>query len=199
MGQYYYPTIIRRDGTVDQYLAYEYDNGSKLMEHSYIGNHFVDNILRTLFHNKGKLAWLGDYTVAEDDFEDDIIFKGALGLFISSDDDFRKRYSRLTEDENFSLEGKIILNHSKKEYIIMSKYIEIAKEELESEDDLIVNPIPLLTASSNGRGGGDYRGVNEDYCGLWCGNIIEVGNVNELIMYQDYKDVTEKYYFESDC
>ena len=195
MGQYYYPTIIRRDGTVDQYLALDYDNGLKLMEHSYIGNHFVDNILHTLFHNKGKLAWLGDYTVAEDTFEDDTIFKGALGLF-ASEGDFVKRYSRLTKDENFSLEGKIILNHSKKEYIVMSKYIEIAKEELESEDDFIVNPVPLLTASSNGRGGGDYRGVNEEYCGLWCGDIIEVGNANELIIYQDYQDVTEKYYFE---
>ena len=196
MGQYYYPTIIRRDGTVDQYLACDYDNGLKLMEHSYIGNNFVDGILNTLYHNPGKLAWLGDYTDSEDDFEDGAIFKGVFGLFISSGDDFRKRYSRLTEDDNFSLEGKIILNHSKKEYIIMSKYIEIAKEELESEDDFIVNPIPLLTASSNGRGGGDYRGPNEEYCGLWCGDIIEVGNANELIIYQDYQDVTEKYYFE---
>lgn len=191
MGQYYYPTIIRRDGTVDQYLAYDYDNGLKLMEHSYIGNNFVDGILNTLYHNPGKLAWLGDYTEMDDKFEDDLIFKAALGLF-SSEDDFRKRYSR-TYDES-TLVGRVILNHSKKEYIVISQYVELVKDG-ENDDKLIINPVPLLTASSNGRGGGDYSGMNEEFCGHWCGDIIEVINESELDKYQDYTNLTKDYIF----
>ena len=43
MGQYYMPTLIAEDGTVSTLYSHQYDNGLKLMEHSYIGNRFAPN------------------------------------------------------------------------------------------------------------------------------------------------------------
>jgi hypothetical protein len=34
--------------------------------------------------------------------------------------------------------------------------------------------LPLLTAEGNGRGGGDYRGENENLIGSWARDIISV-------------------------
>ena len=48
MGQYYMPTLIAEDGTVSTLYSHQYDNGLKLMEHSYIGNKFVNAVLTQL-------------------------------------------------------------------------------------------------------------------------------------------------------
>jgi hypothetical protein len=39
------------------------------------------------------------------------------------------------------------------------------------QDDWVIHPLPLLTCSGNGRGGGDFRGDN-DYVGFWAGDRI---------------------------
>ena len=49
MGQYYMPTLISEDGTVRTLYSHAYDNGLKLMEHSYIGNNFVNAVLTLLW------------------------------------------------------------------------------------------------------------------------------------------------------
>lgn len=41
MGQYYRPVCIL-DDRLESISSYDYDNGAKLMEHSYIGNNFVE-------------------------------------------------------------------------------------------------------------------------------------------------------------
>ena len=46
MGQYYIPIIKRNNGTFETYDSHDYDNGLKLMEHSYVGNSFVDESYR---------------------------------------------------------------------------------------------------------------------------------------------------------
>jgi hypothetical protein len=38
----------------------------------------------------------------------------------------------------------------------------------------IIYPLSLLTATSNGRGGGDYHGKNNDSVGYWLGDKISV-------------------------
>ncbi len=38
MGQYYHPTLIDAEAHVSWFYTHDYDNGLKLMEHSYIGN-----------------------------------------------------------------------------------------------------------------------------------------------------------------
>jgi hypothetical protein len=36
------------------------------------------------------------------------------------------------------------------------------------------HPLPILTAEGNGRGGGDYRGADEDLVGTWARDVISV-------------------------
>ena len=64
MGQYYYPTILREKNKrfySEEFYSHDYDNGLKLTEHSYCGNHFVETIMAQLLNKPGRLAWLGDY------------------------------------------------------------------------------------------------------------------------------------------
>lgn len=49
MGQYYKPIILSDDNKVVAYMySHDYDNGLKLMEHSYIGNNFVETFASLL-------------------------------------------------------------------------------------------------------------------------------------------------------
>jgi len=62
MGQYYKPICI---DTKEYLNAHHYDNGLKLMEHSWIGNNFVCAVEGMLtpkghWHNK-HIVWAGDY------------------------------------------------------------------------------------------------------------------------------------------
>ena len=62
MGQYYHPTIMgKRYGVHGWLYSHEYNNGLKLMEHSYLGNDFVNAVLRKINHQPMRIAWMGDY------------------------------------------------------------------------------------------------------------------------------------------
>ena len=71
---------------------------------------------------------------------------------------------------DFSLDGKYLVNHSQQVYLNCDSYYERNKD----NDDWCVNPLSLLTAIGNGLGGGDYRGINEDYVGEWAWETISV-------------------------
>ena len=62
MGQYYYP--INAD-KLEYLYSHNFDNGLKLMEHSYIGNNFMQAVERLLSPNgawhKCHFVWGGDY------------------------------------------------------------------------------------------------------------------------------------------
>ena len=47
MGQYYVPVILNGTGgkVIGSFSPYDYQNGMKLMEHSYIGNQLVDAVI----------------------------------------------------------------------------------------------------------------------------------------------------------
>ena len=64
MGQYYVPTLISQDGTIHSLYSHFYDNGLKLMEHSYIGNDFVNAVCTQIWHKPTVVAWIGDYSDA---------------------------------------------------------------------------------------------------------------------------------------
>jgi hypothetical protein len=55
---------------------------------------------------------------------------------------------------------RYIVNHTKKQYT--------------DKDAEHFHPLPLLTAEGNGRGGGDYRGLNEDKIGIWARDVISI-------------------------
>ena len=71
MGQYYTPIILSANGgkTVGSFYSHDYDNGLKLMEHSYLGNDLVDSVVAKALSVPGAvtIAWLGDYAELNED------------------------------------------------------------------------------------------------------------------------------------
>lgn len=182
MGQYYLPVVKNSEGEFKTFYAHQYDhNGLKLMEHSWNGNNFVAAVLNELLENPCSLYWLGDYAQDEDFKNSDSILTKDQRDKLEVDETL---YVTPTEENQIWAYSKFfIINLTKKEYIQLNKLI----------DDWDVCPVPILTSVGNGRGLGDYRGVNEDKAGIWAGDTILVSKTCE---YPDFINKTEEYYFE---
>jgi hypothetical protein len=69
------------------------------------------------------------------------------------------------DDEKDGAEVRFIINESKKQYIDLW-YVRGL--------DMLIHPLPLLTAEGNNRGGGDYFGTNMSLVGSWARDFISV-------------------------
>ena len=58
MGQYYQPIIIFPDGSSVTFDSHQYGCGIKLMEHSWIGNEFVNAVYSKILINPRRVAGL---------------------------------------------------------------------------------------------------------------------------------------------
>jgi hypothetical protein len=156
MGQYYLVVILAEKSDKENIRTYldasMYDNGVKLVEHSYMNNNFmkiVENLIgpNGMFY-RSRLVWAGDYADAEPNSEKNL-------------------HSMCDTKDPFVYRGELasytyIVNHTKKVYI------------KKSGD---VHPLPLLTAEGNGRGGGDYHdGSNMEMVGTWARDVISMEN-----------------------
>lgn len=201
MGQYYKPLLIADDGTMQTAYSHDYDNGLKLMEHSWIGNNFVNAVIQNIDGKPQRLAWLGDY--ADGVVDDSCNFGDG---FITQKTEFQKIYNsvwgndpeddldvksidRNTPEYVLSNENAdcFVVNLTKGCYIDMEKYVAENKWK-DSLDTYFwcINPIPLLTSVGNGQGGGDYRGAHEDDVGSWAFDRIYMtalrpGNLKEVM------------------
>jgi len=170
MGQYYKPVMLNENREpLASIYSHDYDNGLKLMEHSYIGNKFVEAFEFQLTpegnYHKSRVMWVGDYS------------EGNM---------YEQAELVLTNFETVPVETMVdypfIVNHSKKQYVDKTKVSEI--------DGWAVHPLPLLTSDGNGNGGGDYftDDINElALIGSWCGDIISVEKeiVSEMEGYRE--------------
>ena len=155
MGQYYFTVILAEKSDAEYIRTFldptMYYNGSKLTEHSYIDNNFM-NIVENLIgpcgmFYKSRLVWAGDY--ADNEPNSDKNLHGmceAKTPFVYKEPIVSYTY---------------IVNHTKKVYV-------------KKNDDL--HPLPLLTAEGNGRGCGDYDGPNVDMVGTWARDVISMEN-----------------------
>lgn len=199
MGQYYHPTSIDK---MEYLYSHHFDNGLKLMEHSYIKNNFVKAVERLLSPNgawhKTRFCWAGDYMDE--------------GLFVPSDsltyvDDGKEYkhtlYSYVTKNGKNAVEGvnkikskDIGYDEAQKKYkVIVNKFLktlpkagtflvnhtkkrclDLSKEKGgKEEDSWVIHPLPLLTCSGNDRGGGDYhKGTGMNKIGSWAGDVISM-------------------------
>jgi len=151
MGQYYKPTSIDK---MESLFSHDYGNMSKLMEHSYIDNDFV-NIAEYMLSPEGdwykhSFVWAGDY--ADEEESGNNLYSDAKEIKV---DDYPEESS-----------GKYIVNHTKREFVDK----DIAPKDSEGWS---VHPLPLLTCEGNGRGGGDYR-RNNRYIGDWARDEISI-------------------------
>jgi len=192
MGQYYVPIILNPDESVTTFSNYTFGNSPKLTDHSWIGNSMV-NVVYVHIHNKPrKVAWIGDYSDIEYETSDASYTK-QLPF-----DEFMKYYSSARtgeEDEtdcyqirhyshddinivNLSSVNFYLVNHTINVYFDLSKYIERCTIKEGYKKGYCLDPLPLLTACGNGRGGGDFFNNNTssgyDQIGTWAFNILEL-------------------------
>jgi hypothetical protein len=183
MGQYYKP--INTDKIQFLYshdYKYEFEgrdgnmvqcgNGLKLMEHSYIGNNFVGAVERLLLPDgawyKDHIVWCGDYADFFSDSDgNEIGFNWYT--FVGENEDQTKITPFNDKDNIIDEKFKFILNHDKKQFVDRSK-----KLTTQWDDDTFINPLPILLADGNGRGGGDYHGDDMDNVGVWAYDPISI-------------------------
>lgn len=154
MGQYYHPCMINDHKKVKAWLsAHQYDNGLKLMEHSYLGNNFVDAVVGLMVQGqpwyKQRIVWAGDYADPE---------------FIGDKNQHANLYDMCKDEKRINppsidLNVRYLINYKRNSYVDLTKLPK-------GRFGFSVHPLPLLTAEGNGRGGGDYRG-NNSYIGTW--------------------------------
>lgn len=158
LGQYYIP--VNTD-TMEWVDSHDYGNGSKLMEHSYIGNDFVEAVEMLLLPgarwDKARIVWAGDYA--------DNIEGEDINYYMSAED--KNKLHELIRA--CPADYHYLVNFDKMEYVDKRKAPKFGKEY-----DWQVHPLPLLVADGNGRGGGDYHGHNEETVGCWTGDRIGV-------------------------
>ena len=153
MGQYYKPISIDK---MESLHSHDYDSMLKLMEHSYIDNHFV-NIAEYMLSPQGKwhkhsFVWAGDY--ADEEESGNNLYTDAKEIKV---DNYLRKMANI---------GRYIVNHTKKEYVDK----DIVPEDQEGWK---VHPLPLLTCEGNGRGGGDYR-LDNEHTGTWARDQISI-------------------------
>lgn len=164
MGQYYTPCLLKKNYKTSKspvigalYAHMIGMNGLKLMEHSYVGNLFVKAATYMLLGNESHpFVWCGDYA--------DEINNGNNMYMFAGDNEFEHKYTEKFIADHPDLkdeeELKYIINHTKKQYVVVN-------------DNDEIHPLPLLTADGNGRGGGDFWGTPQDMVGIWAYDVIE--------------------------
>lgn len=161
MGQYYMP-VIKRDNKMRRIYSHDFHNGLKLMEHSYVGNNFVNVVANEIVDNPAQLYWLGDYAEPTD-FKSESMFNKIYDYAWRR----KKNAGTTVESPNTTFdwsEDWYYINHTKKQFTLMPK-----------EGNWVITPISLLTAIGNGRGGGDYRNPNdESMVGYWAGDKVSL-------------------------
>lgn len=180
MGQYY-NIIIKPQGeekvhAYDRTIDGEYTM-AKLMEHSWYLNPMVNAISEKLYNKPSQIAWVGDYA------DENELYHCAYPK--------NGKYCKLHKTE-FTLNGRYLVNHTKK--LILDCWGYVVKSIEQNPDKKynrwVIHPLPLLTALGNGRGGGDYRGNNEDKVGSWAWDTLEIVDWErkEELKKQDYQD-----------
>lgn len=190
MGQYYQPVLISKDGSFRTLVSHEYDNFQKLMEHSYIGNKFVNAVCTLIWRNPTRIAWMGDYS--HDEYGD--VYEKKI-----PHEEFMRYYRSVWGDEDNAIiirpkarnvitlkSRRYIVNHTQRCYINLREYIAKCKWTVRGGYvngqydpnetwDMCVHPLPLLTACGNDRGSGDYHEGYPDYdrVGEWAFDLIE--------------------------
>lgn len=192
MGQYYKGIFLGekpQEGQHEEVVAWmyshTYNNGLKLMEHSYQGNNFVSTFEKGLTRRgkfyKSRVVWGGDY--ADDEPDVKMVVDGKeveVNLFHLCNDG-----NEVTPKESSTTNYPYILNHTKKLFVDKNKVPEI-----QDWKGTKIHPLPLLTCEGNGRGGGDFRGES-DLIGSWARDVISVEKDNPIVTHgmMDYTEI----------
>ncbi len=167
--------------------------GLKLTEHSWVGNDFMQGVCKKIHNKPSYVYWVGDYFDPSEDEAKSEMSSDCVSVDFASL--WRKKNAKELQD-TFDISDKYLVNHDLKVYVNMCDYIDMLTCGKTHDKDWVQHPLSLLTAISNGKGGGDYdvEGLNADSIGVWKGCLLEItDNIPK-----DYIDVTEDVLFDDD-
>lgn len=186
MGQYYCATTIDKEGNLNVYSLqptifretgnFDYYNGIKLLEHSYVANSFTDFFSKLIYKNPLSIGWMGDY--ANSDFAKDMVMKRNPDFRIAPEQ-YLDFYKAVWGDDaehvdfklckHFNYRNRYLVNHTKKCYFSMTSFTD-------KKDEWIIYPVSLLTCIGCFQGGGDYRSTDPDaeLVGIWALDVISI-------------------------
>lgn len=181
MGQYYYP-VISKNGK-DNFVALRpaHRGGLKLTEHSWWENPLCNGVAQEIYKEPAHVWWCGDYAV-------DKIYDETAKEFVivpETPETSKKVYEAAHGDdaelsecsaEVFDLTGALLVNHTLRVYMDCEDFHRrmAGKTTWTDDPDMVMHPLPLMTAIGNGKGGGDYFGVNKEDIGCWAGDLLSV-------------------------
>ena len=168
MGQYYLIAVKEEDKPVAVYKPKTDKDqwvGLKLLEHGYLCTNVCKAVGKLLSGRPVQIAWCGDYSDEDGDYD---CANGDLKYDMVWGEDV---IERILKSARFGWKGKYLVNVTKKEYISFDKYFKNC-EKAGVEKGWEICPFTVLTAIGNGRGGGDYSGVNEELAGTWAWDAI---------------------------
>lgn len=186
MGQYYAPVIFdkklnrRKSETIEAVASldsHRLGNGLKLMESAWVGNNYVNAIMFLLAGPfKGyPFAMIGDYADTIDntantengcDSEKD---NGTVNGYKLSTDGLCEqtlaliptKYYAADPSKKYDYDNNGVVTDNPYKYIVnvdKNEYVEV--EDID-EELLQIHPLTILCAYGNGRGGGDYHGLED--------------------------------------
>ena len=182
MGQYFKGVILNshkknypnKEKVAAWISPYDFGNGAKLMEHSYINNNYV-GAFETLINKENgiyaglPIIWAGDYA------DDEPYTLNGNKVTIYSLTDYAEKITDLTPKHY-----RYVINEDKKQFIDTNK--------IKADNyGYKIHPLPLLCADGNGRGGGDYHGRNMKHVGSWKRNVVVVSDIRPD---ESYKEIT---------
>lgn len=185
MGQYYKLMTLKtrskeakntQNEKIDKWFnSHDFNNGSKLMEFSYVGNHLVNAFCSTLAGEAKIAVCGGDY--ADPDRKGQI--RRLYNLYQLATD--KTKVNPVDYMDVCTKTYQYIINEDTKQFVDVYK----AKRD---KWGMKVHPLPLLIAEGNGRGGGDYSTNRPDIdkVGIWARNLIRVSDEKPA---KDYKEL----------
>lgn len=187
MGQYYKPCILadkseeaQTEKVIGWMYSHEYNNGLKLMEHSWLRNDFVNTFEKLLAprgqYAKKRIVWAGDYADGEKElaYQDENGKQNEVNLYDLCEDENQLKPKKVTR----AMLYRYIFNHTTKQFVDKTKVpvSDYWTDKNGKKWPFIIHPLPLLTCEGNGRGGGDFRGSERGQVGVWARHSISVGN-----------------------
>ena len=168
MGQYY--TVAN----VDKKQMFSPD-GIKLTEHSWIGNDSMQKLYELLMTDwkKDRVVVAGDYFEASEN--KDVGLGDIEGQIYDQEWDRPDLTIKGTDEDHIQeQQTRFYISYDKKEFIDLSKLPKFTP--YWDSKDWIFNPLSLMIACGNGRGGGDFDEENQgfEFVGRWAGNRVGI-------------------------
>lgn len=201
MGQYYKACLIRKDSDGAEhpsyYTTYQTHDGAKLTEFSWVRSAFMNGICGMLYR-KGlsfserdefrapRVAFIGDYWDGAEVKEDWVL---ACTLAWHSYGDVMDEKVPMCADMPYAWQNEYakpmyFVNRDKFEYFTIDPDDYVNNE---------LNPLGILCAVGNGRGGGDYKGTHMELVGSWAFDHIEIVDEEPTDLYKIPADFVEDY------